>query len=203
VAEATPASSRSAASEWHRLPLLGECRAPTGFGRSRILADRGLGPRHVPPTECALGRARLQASRLVEAGVAVVTVAFHDWNTHRYNFTTLRQLLPPLDQALSALATDLADRGLLSDVAVLMGGEFGRTPRIGDLTPDGRGHWPDAGFLWVAGGGLRTGQVVGATDARDERIVGNPIRMRNVLATLYHVLGIDPTTTFPDYTGRP
>jgi uncharacterized protein (DUF1501 family) len=133
----------------------------------------------------------------------VVTVAFYDWDTHRYNFTTLRQLLPPLDQALSALVLDLEERGLLQDVAVLMGGEFGRTPRIGDVTPDGRSHWPEAGFLWVAGGGLKTGQVIGATDARGERVVGHPIRMQNVLATLYRVLGIDPATTFPDYNGRP
>jgi hypothetical protein len=149
------------------------------------------------------GRALLQARRLVEAGVAVVTVAFHDWDTHRYNFTTLRQLLPPLDQALAALITDLDQRGLLADVAVLMGGEFGRAPRIGDVTPDGRSHWPEAGFLWVAGGGLKAGQVIGATDARGESVVGHPIRMQNVLATLYRVLGIDPTTTFPDYNGRP
>jgi hypothetical protein len=149
------------------------------------------------------GRALLQARRLVEAGVSVVTVAFHDWDTHRYNFTTLRQLLPPLDQALAALITDLDDRGMLQDVAVVMGGEFGRTPRIGDLTPDGRSHWPEAGFLWVAGGGLKTGQVIGATDARGERVVGNPIRMQNVLATLYRLLGIDPGVTFPDYNGRP
>jgi hypothetical protein len=149
------------------------------------------------------GQELLQARRLVEAGVSVVTVAYHDWDTHRYNFTTLRQLLPPLDQALTALITDLDERGLLQDVAVLMGGEFGRTPRIGDVTPDGRSHWPEAGFLWVAGGGLRTGQVIGATDARGEHVVGNPIRMQNVLATLYRVLGIDPGTTFPDYNGRP
>lgn len=149
------------------------------------------------------GRALLQARRLVEAGVSVVTVAFHDWDTHRYNFTTLRQLLPPLDQALSALVTDLDERGLLADVAVVMGGEFGRTPRVGDLTPDGRSHWPEAGFLWVAGGGLRTGQVIGVTDARGEHVVGRPIRMQNVLATLYRVLDLDPGATFPDFTGRP
>jgi hypothetical protein len=149
------------------------------------------------------GQELLQARRLVEAGVSVVTVAYHDWDTHRYNFTTLRQLLPPLDQALTALITDLDERGLLQDVAVVMGGEFGRTPRIGDVTPDGRSHWPEAGFLWVAGGGLRTGQVIGATDARGEHVVGRPIRMQNVLATLYGVLGIDPSATFPDYNGRP
>src|SRR2546430_1209905 len=117
------------------------------------------------------GRALLQARRLVEAGVAVVTFAFNDWDTHRYNFATLRALLPPLDQALTALITDLEERGLLQDVAVLMGGEFGRTPRIGDVTPDGRSHWPEAGFLWVAGGGLRTRQIIGATDAGGAHVV--------------------------------
>ncbi len=77
-------------------------------------------------------------------------------------------MLPHLDQALTALILDLEERGLLDDVAVLMGGEFGRTPRIGDIQPDGRSHWPEAGFLWVAGGGLKTGQVIGQTDARGE-----------------------------------
>jgi uncharacterized protein (DUF1501 family) len=112
-------------------------------------------------------------------------------------------LLPPLDQALSALIQDLDGRGLLQDVAVLMGGEFGRTPRIGDLTPDGRSHWPDAGFLWVAGGGMKTGQVVGATDKRGEQVVGNPIRMQNMLATMYRILDIDPAATVQDFGGRP
>jgi uncharacterized protein (DUF1501 family) len=149
------------------------------------------------------GRALLRARRLVEAGVCVVTVAFHDWDAHRYNFTTLRQLLPPLDQALSALISDLEQRGLLDDVVVLMGGEFGRAPRIGDLTPDGRSHWPDAGFLWVAGGGLSAGQIIGATDKHGERALGRPIQMQNVLATLYPLLGIDPSITFTDFSGRP
>jgi hypothetical protein len=148
----------------------------------------------------------LQARRLIEAGVSVVTACVFGagpWDTHRHNFTTLRELVPPLDQALSALIVDLEERGLLQDVAVLMGGEFGRMPRIGDLTPDGRSHWPEAGFLWVAGGGLKTGQVIGGTDARGERPLGNPIRMQNVLATLYRVLDIDPATTISDYNGRP
>jgi hypothetical protein len=149
------------------------------------------------------GRAFLQARRLVEAGVSVVTCSLPDWDTHRYNFTTLRQLLLPLDQALSALVLDLEARGLLGEVAVVMGGEFGRRPRIGDVTPDGRTHCPDAGFVWLAGGGLKTGQVIGATDARGERAVGRPIPISGVLATLYRLLGIAPATTFPDYNGRP
>lgn len=149
------------------------------------------------------GRALLQARRLVEAGVSVVTLSLYDWDTHRDNFTVIRELVPSLDQAVHALITDLEERGMLDDVAVLMGGEFGRTPRIGDITPDGRSHWPEAGFFWVAGGGLQTGQVIGATDARGERPVGNPIRMQNVLTTLYRILGIDPATTFLDFNGRP
>jgi hypothetical protein len=149
------------------------------------------------------GRSLLLARRLIEAGVSVVTQCFGGWDTHRENFIAMRGMLPQLDQALYGLVTDLGQRGLLSDVAILVGGEFGRTPRIGDLTPDGRGHWPEAGFLWLAGGGLKTGQIIGATDDRGEKIIGSPISIQNVLATLYHVLGIDPATTLRDYRGRP
>ncbi|MGD9723503.1 MAG: DUF1501 domain-containing protein [Pirellulales bacterium] len=151
------------------------------------------------------GRMLLEARRLVEAGVSVVTGCFTTggWDTHRDNFKSLRTMVPPLDQALHALVTDLEERGMLDDVIILMGGEFGRTPRIGDITPDGRSHWPEAGFLWLAGGGLNTGQVIGATDARGERVLGKPIQMQNVLATLYPLLGIDPATTIRDHNGRP
>jgi hypothetical protein len=163
-------------------------------------ARYGEGPfRHGPHP----GRSLLLARRLIEAGVSVVTVGVHNWDTHQHNFQTLREQLPALDRALYALVTDFAVRGLLDDVVIVMGGEFGRTPRIGDQTPDGRGHWPDAGFLWIAGGGLRSGQVLGATDARGEAVIGNPISMKNVLATVYRVLGIDPALTIPDHNGRP
>lgn len=84
-----------------------------------------------------------------------------------------------------------------------MGGEFSRTPPIGDVIPDRRGHWSDTGFLWIAGDGLRTGQVIGETDTRGESVIGKPIRMQNVLNNVYSVLGIDPATTFLDYNGRP
>jgi uncharacterized protein (DUF1501 family) len=101
------------------------------------------------------------------------------------------------------LITDLYQRGLDQDVAVVIWGEFGRTPKIGDSTSDGRGHWPEAGFVVFSGGGLKTGQVIGETDRRGERATGKPFTPANVLATLYHVLGIDPATTFEDHTGRP
>ncbi|HZL87148.1 MAG TPA: DUF1501 domain-containing protein [Pirellulaceae bacterium] len=160
----------------------------------------GQGPfRHGPHP----GRSLLLARRLLEAGVSVVTVGIHNWDTHASNFTTLREQLPVLDKALFALLSDLSDRRLLDDVVIVMGGEFGRTPRIGDQTPDGRGHWPDAGFLWMAGGGLKTGQILGATDARGEAVVGSPIGMKSVLATVYKQLGIDPAITLLDHNGRP
>ena len=114
-------------------------------------------------------------------------------------------MVPQLDRSVHALVTDLHERGLADDVAVVVWGEMGRTPRVGTQrgTTAGRNHWPQAGFALMAGGGLRMGQVVGATDARGERPRGKPCTPQNVLATLYHVLGIDPLTTLPDHQGRP
>jgi Protein of unknown function (DUF1501) len=158
----------------------------------------------------------LRARRLVEAGVSVVSVASRfpvripgvndpgGWDTHGSNFKLLRAKLPIYDQAVYALLTDLADRGLDKDVAVVIWGEFGRTPKIGDSTPDGRGHWQPAGCALLAGGGLRMGQVVGETDARAEAPRFRPYTTQNVLATLYHVLGIDPgAVALTDFGGRP
>ena len=159
----------------------------------------------------------LRARRLVEAGVSVVSVAARfsvrigdgvndpgGWDTHGYNFRLLRAKLPIYDQAVAALLSDLSVRGMSDDVAVIIWGEFGRTPRIGDSTPDGRGHWPRASCALIAGGGLRMGQVVGATDPRAENARHRPIHAQRVLATLYHVLGIDPAaTTLTDHSGRP
>ncbi len=163
----------------------------------------------------------LQARRLVEAGVPVVTLTFgkdlpecivgmiaRGWDTHAGNFNCLRHLLPRLDQAVYALVTDLHDRGLADNVTVYIGGEMGRTPKVGQSTgngarSDGRDHWPRAGFGIFAGGGLPTGQVIGATDRHGGTSVGKPYTPQNTLATLYRVLGIDPALTFPDHTGRP
>ena len=145
----------------------------------------------------------LQARRLVEAGVKVVTVlAPGYWDTHANNFNSLRQMLPALDRAIFALVNDLHQRGLDQDVAVVIWGEYGRTPRINGNA--GRDHWPQATFALVAGGGFRMGQVIGATSSRAERPVGESYIPQNVLATLYRELfGIDPATTLPDHSGRP
>src|SRR5262249_8188053 len=116
-------------------------------------------------------------------------------------FDQLGELLPWLDRSLYALLTDLHDRGLEKDVVVVVWGEMGRNPRVNQYA--GRDHWPQAGFALVAGGGLRMGQVIGGHDARGERPTGKPYTPQNVLATLYHVLGIDPARTLPDGQGRP
>jgi len=143
----------------------------------------------------------LMARRLVEAGVTVVTLKVGDWDTHEKNFIDHKDQLPKLDQGFCALVNDLHDRGLDKDVAVVMWGEFGRSPRIS--RGDGRDHWPEAGAAVVAGGGFKMGQVIGETDSQGGRSKGKPYTPSNVLANLYHHLGIDPATTIPDHTNRP
>jgi hypothetical protein len=147
-------------------------------------------------------RKLLLARRLVEAGVRCVSVSFSDFDTHANNFGRMRQLLPIVDHALHALVTDLDERGLLGEVAIVVWGEFGRTPRINKNA--GRDHWPEVSPALLVGGGLKGGQVIGATDPAGSRVVSRPVRFQEVFATLYHTLGIDPSaTTLTDPTGRP
>jgi hypothetical protein len=143
----------------------------------------------------------LMARRLVEAGVSVVTLKVGDWDTHEKNFIDMRDQLPQLDRGFHALVTDLYERGLENDVAVVMWGEFGRAPRIS--RGDGRDHWPEAGAAILAGGGFRTGQVIGETDPHGGRHRGTPYTPGNILANLYRHLGIDPALTIPDHNRRP
>jgi uncharacterized protein (DUF1501 family) len=144
----------------------------------------------------------LMARRLVEAGCRCVTLAFSRWDHHGRNFDALRQDLPLLDRGLSALLTDLHQRGLDRDVSVVVWGEFGRTPAINK--DGGRDHWPRVSCALLAGGGIKTGQVIGATDRLGGEATERPVTFPEVFATLYHTLGIDATqTTVPDLTGRP
>ncbi len=148
----------------------------------------------------------LVARRLVEAGARVVTLSFGRWDWHGQphgtNFDNARDHFPMLDQALTALMDDLHDRGLEQDVSVLVWGEFGRTPLINKR--GGRDHWPRVGCALLSGGGMRTGQVIGATNARAEHVTQRPVHFQEVFATLYHNLGIDVNhTTINDRTGRP
>lgn len=143
----------------------------------------------------------LMARRIVEAGVPVVTLKVGDWDTHEKNFRDMRDQLPQLDQGFHALISDLHDRGLQNDVAVVMWGEFGRAPRIS--RGDGRDHWPEAGAAVVAGGGFKMGQVIGETDAHGGQSKVQPYTPSNILATLYRYLGIDPAVTILDHNKRP
>jgi hypothetical protein len=145
----------------------------------------------------------LTARRLIEAGVGCVTLTYGGWDTHSENFKTLRNQLPLLDVGLSNLIQDLHERGMQDDVVTVMWGEFGRTPKVGDSTPDGRGHWPAAMSALVAGGGLKMGQAIGTTTPRGETPKDRPYRVPQVLSTIYHALGIDPSRTFPNGSGRP
>ncbi|MEX0642178.1 MAG: DUF1501 domain-containing protein [Pirellulales bacterium] len=143
----------------------------------------------------------LLARRLVEAGVSVVTLATGGWDTHGDNFNQMRRQLPQLDQGIHALVTDLVERGMDKDVAVVMWGEFGRTPRINSGA--GRDHWAPAGSALLACGNFRLGQVIGKTDARGERSVDGNLAPSNVLSTLYHHMGIDASAVIRDNNGRP
>ena len=144
----------------------------------------------------------LVARRLVEAGARCVTMNFGRWDFHARNHSELLTHLPLFDQGFSALVEDLHQRGLDKDVAVVAWGEFGRTPQINK--EGGRDHWPRVGCGVVAGGGFKTGQVIGATDRLGGEPTERPVHFGEVFATLYHWLGIDlNTVTLPDLSGRP
>ena len=142
------------------------------------------------------------ARRLIEAGVRSVSLSNNGWDTHGDNFNAMRRKLPALDAALASLIADLAASGRLDETIILMSGEFGRTPRINGGA--GRDHWAYASFFFVAGGGFRTGQVIGATNRLGERPEERPVHLQQVFATVYHQLGIDPDhVQVIDPNGRP
>jgi hypothetical protein len=147
----------------------------------------------------------LIARRLVEAGARVVSLNFSRWDWHGKpygNFKRAREDMPLLDMAVTALVDDLVDRGLDRDVSVVVWGEFGRTPKINNK--GGRDHWPRVSCALLAGGGMRTGQVIGSTNRLGEHAVDRPVTFGEIFATLYHNLGIDVNhATVRDLNGRP
>jgi uncharacterized protein (DUF1501 family) len=156
---------------------------------------------------------------LVEAGTTLVQVNWHNdgsdvkspfWDTHKDNFQRLKKhLLPPVDGGLSALLGDLHTRGLLENTLVVVMGEFGRTPRIGQIIMNGatdkagRDHWPHAYTVLVAGGGVRGGQVYGASDHRAAYVQDAPVSPPDLQATVLYTLGIPPGSLLSDRQGRP
>lgn len=183
---------------------------------SRTLASRGVAPScislsgdglfqrgscpafnlHVEPTRIletygntALGRKCLAARRLVETGARFVTVEENGWDHHFRAFDSLANHLPQFDQAVSALIVDLANRGLLDKTMVVFATEFGRSPRINNEA--GREHHASVFSTFLAGGGIRGGQVVGASDARGDSVVVNPVTPEDLVRTVYHQIGAD------------
>jgi len=158
----------------------------------------------------AFGQSLLLARRLVQAGVPVVQANMgrvQNWDTHAENFSRLKnQLLPPLDQGVAALLDDLEATGLLAETLVLLLGEFGRTPKIstvpGAKTP-GRDHWAPCFFGLFAGAGVRGGQVIGRSDKIGAYPATTPYAPDDVGATVYHILGVDPSVEVRDRQGRP
>ncbi|HJZ58468.1 MAG TPA: DUF1501 domain-containing protein [Gemmataceae bacterium] len=175
-----------------------------GTGDAKVFMDGNGAPR-VP-------QSLLMARRLVEAGARVVTLNYSKWDWHggknaegrADNSIFLREAedFPIFDQCVSALVEDLHARGLDRDCTVVIMGEFGRTPKISAQV--GRDHWPQVNCALLAGGGMRTGQVIGATDRIAGEAAARPVTWGELFATLYHNLGIDPhRATIPDLTGRP
>ena len=175
----------------------------------------------------AYGQRGLMARRLVEAGCRFVTMVWenpfpsgkipqncsYNWDSHAVNchmFDDCRWRMPVYDQALTALIEDLYARGLDQDVLLVATGEFGRTPRISTqvgtqtkVMQPGRDHWPNAMSMIVSGGSMRTGQIIGATNARGEYPIDRQLSPNDLWATVYRHLGIDPNESFPDLSGRP
>jgi len=150
----------------------------------------------------SVGQCCLLARRMVEAGCRFVSIENGHWDTHRKNTWSLRELLcPSFDQALPALLSDLENRGLLDSTLVVVTTEFGRTPRINQLA--GRDHWPNAFSVLMAGGGVKAGQVIGATDKQAGAVADRPITPQDLCATILHVLGIDYHKMLYTPIGRP
>lgn len=146
-----------------------------------------------------LGQSCLAARKLVEAGVPFINVRTTGWDTHKKHFQRMNELLPELDQALSALLADLDKKGLLKNTIVLCGGEFGRTPKILWEAPwyGGRGHFGQAFSYLVAGGGFIPGKVIGKTDKTGENIIERKVYPCDLIGTIYLLMGIDPKGTLP------
>ena len=161
------------------------------------------------------GQGFLVARRLIEAGVRMVQINLRGWDTHQNAFRDLKgKLLPSIDHCLSGFLDDLSSRGLLDETLVVMCGEMGRTPRISPITPGGknvsgevftpgRHHWGDVFPCFLAGGGIRPGQVIGQTDAHAGLPISDAFTPSNLTATIFHLLGVDSNAEFKDSRDRP
>jgi uncharacterized protein (DUF1501 family) len=189
--------------------------------RAREAFDLSLEPDDVRDAygRDAHGQSVLQARRLIERGVPLVTVFWPNdgiknvsvyWDTHRRNFIDLKErLMPTTDRTFSVLLDDLEARGLLDETLVIWTGEFGRTPKVGQRNSDagagrdGRDHWPNCFTTVLAGAGIRSGQVYGSSDRYAAYPASDPVRPVDLMATVYHALGIPPGLELRDSLNRP
>ena len=150
----------------------------------------------------SLGQSALLARRLVEAGCRFVGIDHSGWDTHFTCFPSLeKDLIPAVDRAFSALVTDLDQRGLLDSTLVVMMGEMGRTPRVNAQA--GRDHWSQAQSVLFAGGGVKPGKIIGATNKSATAPAADPVSVEDILCTLFHQMGIDSTKVYNTPLGRP
>jgi hypothetical protein len=150
----------------------------------------------------SIGQSALLARRLVEAGCRFIGISHGSWDTHTDNFTSHEKaLVPPTDRAFSTLITDLDERGLLDETLVVMMGEMGRTPRINKDA--GRDHWSQCQAVILAGGGIKRGAVIGASDATASIPVTHPYGIHDLLRTIFHLLGVDADKVYDTPLGRP
>jgi uncharacterized protein (DUF1501 family) len=176
---------------------------------TKTLAAYGIQPPppegQAPPADAmpdnAFGRVCLTARRLIEHGVRFVEVTLDGWDTHSDNFNAVQTLSQQLDPAMAAMLSDLSERKLLDQTLVLCMGEFGRTPVINGQT--GRDHHSDAFMAVLAGGGIRGGQVIGASDAKGDKVKDRPVAVPDLYASLMAACGIDPAKQYRTPEGRP
>jgi uncharacterized protein (DUF1501 family) len=184
------------------LTILTSPRARAAFDLSREPESAQL-----PYGSTLFGTSALIARRLVEAGVTFVTVTTESrggghWDSHANNFGMLRSFnLPNLDQIASALIDDLDCRGLLDSTLVVIMGEMGRAPKVNPAA--GRDHWPQCGFSLLFGGGLPQGFILGGSDKIAAYPTDHPVTPGDLVATIYHLLGVDPDLMLDDLAGRP
>jgi hypothetical protein len=175
------------------------------FGEARKLFDLSSEKDEVRDRygRSTFGQSCLMARRLVEQGTPYITINYKGWDTHKQHFETMRRKLPEMDQGMSALLEDLAARGLLDSTIVWWSGEFGRSPRVQWEPPwnGGRSHYGKCFSAVVAGGGFKGGCVVGASDARGAEVAERPVYPRDLIASMYELLGIDPEGPLPNPRG--
>jgi len=149
------------------------------------------------------GQSCLAARRLVESGVPFVAINAEGWDTHKRHFEAMNRKLPEMDRGMATLLQDLSERGLLDSTIVWWGGEFGRTPKVqwGEPWNGGRGHYGQCFCHVVAGGGFRGGRVIGASDERGETVAERPVHPRDLIASIYELLAIDPNARMPNPRG--